>query len=79
MGLPILDRITPLFVLYMEESNFSFRYVRLCDLDIPREKWLFFAHSGDLNQTPHSLTSDLVSTVCQVFFGVSRLNCVNKL
>ena len=24
----------------LEESNFDFRYVRLCDLDISREKWL---------------------------------------
>ena len=24
----------------LEESNFNFRYVRLCELDIPREKWL---------------------------------------
>ena len=24
----------------LEESNFSLRYVRLCNLDIPREKWL---------------------------------------
>ena len=24
----------------LEDSNFDFRYVRLCDFDIPREKWL---------------------------------------
>ena len=24
----------------LEKSNFNFRHVRLCDLDIPREKWL---------------------------------------
>ena len=28
----------PHFIL--EDSNFYFRYVMLCDLDIPREKWL---------------------------------------
>ena len=29
----------------LEVSNFSFRYVRLCDLDIPREKWLNYLAS----------------------------------
>ena len=24
----------------LEESDFNFRYVELCDLDIPRENWL---------------------------------------
>ena len=24
----------------LEESSFNFKYVRLCDLDITREKWL---------------------------------------
>ena len=32
-----LNKLPPHYIL--EESNFSFRYVRLCDLDIPREKW----------------------------------------
>ena len=26
--------------IYLEESSFNFRHVRLCDLDIPGEKWL---------------------------------------
>ena len=41
----------------MEESNFNFRYVRLCYLDVPREKMTqLFANSGDPD---HSVASDL--------------------
>ena len=43
----------------LEESNFNFRYFRLFDLDIPREKWLnYFANSGP-DRMPHSVASDL--------------------
>ena len=35
------------------ENSKIFRYVRTCDLDISREKWLnYFANSGDTYQTP---------------------------
>ena len=34
----MLNRLAPHYIL--EESNFNLRYVRLCDLHIPREKWL---------------------------------------
>ena len=33
-----LNKLSPHYV--MEEFSFSFGYFRLCDLDIPREKWL---------------------------------------
>ena len=26
--------------MILEDPNFDFRYIRLCDLDIPRENWL---------------------------------------
>ena len=31
----------------LEESNFNFRYVGLCDLDIPGEKWLTYLQTVD--------------------------------
>ena len=43
----------------LEESNFNFRYLRLCDLYNPREKWLNYASNGDPDQTPRSAASDL--------------------
>ena len=44
----------------LEDSNFNFRYVRLCDLDIPREKMVeLFANSADPDQMQHSAASDL--------------------
>ena len=33
-----LNELRPLYI--MEDSDFDFRYLRLFDLDIPREKWL---------------------------------------
>ena len=39
------EKTSPHYIF--EEWNFSFRYVRLCDLDIPREKWLeYYVESG---------------------------------
>ena len=32
----------------LEFSNFSCTYVRLCDLDIPREKWLNYLQTVDI-------------------------------
>ena len=44
----------------LEESYFDFRYARLYDLDIPREKMVeLFVNSGDPDQTLHSAASDL--------------------
>ena len=59
----------------MEESTFSFRYMRLCDLDISREKWLnFFANNGNPDQRPHSVVSDLgPHYLPMAYLGVSRL------
>ena len=36
----------------MEESNFNFGYVKLCDLDNPKEIAKLFANSGNPDQTP---------------------------
>ena len=47
-------------IYILEESNFNFKYVRICDYDIPRKKIAIIvaANNGDPDQTPHS---DLVS------------------
>ena len=52
----------------MEECNFSFWYVRLCDLNIPRENVKIFENSGDpyLHCLPITL------------FGISRIKWVKK-
>ena len=43
----------------LEDSNFDLGYVRLCELDTPREKMVeLFANSGDPDQTPRSTASD---------------------
>ena len=46
---------SPLYIL--EYANFNFRYVRLCDLDILREKKMvvLFANRGDPDQIPIDL------------------------
>ena len=55
----------------LEDSNFDLMYVRLCDIDIPGKKMVeLFANSGDHDQTPHSVASDLVCTVCKVPFRI---------
>ena len=56
----------------LEESSFNFRYVGLCDLDTPREKWLNYLKTVetlpdlDLHCLPITLS------------GVSRQQWVNK-
>ena len=51
---PILDWINSAHYI-LEESNFNIgTYVRLCDLDIPREKWLNHMYV----QTVDTLTSE---------------------
>ena len=76
----ILDEITPLHYM-LEESNFSFGYVRLCDLDIPRAKMAkLFANSGDLNQTPRSVVSNLdLHCLPITLLKVFRLKWFNRL
>ena len=48
-----LNKLSPHYIL--EESNFNFKYVRLCEADIPREKWLNYLQTGD----PDPVASDL--------------------
>ena len=43
----------------LEESNFHFKYVRLCDLDITREKWLNNWQTVETLMMLHSGASDL--------------------
>ena len=63
----------------LEESNFNFRYVRQCDLDILKEKMAkLLANSGDPDQTPHSAASELgLHCLPITLLGVSRLQWVN--
>ena len=51
----------------LEESIFNFRYVRLYDVDILKEKMVdLFANSGDPDQMLHSEHLIWVCTVCQL-------------
>ena len=54
------------FYARMEASTFNFRYVRLCDLDIPTEKWL--------NYLP---TVETLICLPITLLGVSRLQWIN--
>ena len=54
---PLLNK-TPL--KHWKRLFFNFKYVRLCDLDIPREKMVkIFVYRGDPDQTLHSSASNL--------------------
>ena len=66
-------RNSPYYIL--EESNVDFRYVRLCDLDIPREKCLNYLQIvEDPGQTPRSAASDLgLHCLPVILTRVSRL------
>ena len=50
----------------LDESNVNFGYVKLYDIDIPKEKWLNYLQtvetlsSEDPDQTPPFAASDLV-------------------
>ena len=56
----------------MEDSIINFRYIRLCELHILREK--LFANSQDPDQMPHSAASDLgLHCLPIILLGVSRL------
>ena len=55
---PVYTEWTPPHYI-QEDSNFNFRYVRLCNLDIPRQKMVeLSANSGDPDQMPHSAAPD---------------------
>ena len=49
-----------LYIGRLEESNFNFSCVRLCNLDSPRQKWLNYLRSVENpDQTLHSAAFDL--------------------
>ena len=61
----------------LEDSNFGFRYVRLCDLDIPWENWLNYL------QTVETLIRCCIWSGSTLFanypfLGVSRLQWANN-
>ena len=65
----------------LEESNcnFRYRYVRLCDSDIPGEKWLNNLQTVETGQVPQNVASDLgLHCLPITLLGVSRLKWVNK-
>ena len=73
-------RLNRRFLYILEESNFNFRYVRLWDLDIIRREKMaqLFANSGDPDQTPRSVASDLGLHCLRItLLRVSRLQWVN--
>ena len=60
-------------------TNFHFRYVGLCYLDIPREKWLKYLQTGDPDQMPHSVVSDLdLHCLPLTLLEISRLQWVKN-
>ena len=63
----------------LEDSNFDFRYVRLCDLDIPREKWLNYLQTVETMIRRRVLRRLIwVCTVCQSpFKGSPDYNGLN--
>ena len=66
-----LKKISPNYIL--EESNFNFRYVWLCDQNIPREKWLNYLQTVKTlirRRIPWHLI--WVSTVYQLSFWVHQ-------
>ena len=72
------EQTLPRYIL--EESNFNFRYVRLWDLHIPREKWLNYLQTVETLIRRRVLRRLIwVCTVCQLpFYGspdTDRLNC----
>ena len=56
----------------LEKTNFNFRYVRLCDSDIPIEKWQNYLQKVEI-----LITADL-GLHCTLF-GVSRLKLVDTV
>ena len=58
----------------MEDSNYDFRYVRLCDLEIPKENGLNYLQIVETpDQMQHSAASDLgLHCLPNTLLGVSR-------
>ena len=53
----------------LEDSNFSFGYIKLCDLDITREKWLNYLQTVETLIRYHVLRHLIwVYTVCHLLF-----------
>ena len=53
----------------LEDSNLKFRYVRLCNLNIPRKKWLNYLQTVETLIRCHILRHLFgVCTVCQLLF-----------
>ena len=71
-----LNKLPQLYIL--NESNFNFRYVRLCDLVFLEKTAKLFANSGDTDQTPRIAASDLGLRCLPVtLLEASRLKWVN--
>ena len=55
--------------LILEDCNFNFRYVQLCDVDIPREKWLNYLQAMETLIRHRILRHQIwVYTICQLPF-----------
>ena len=52
-----LTHCPPHYIL--EDSNFDFRYVRLCDIDILREKWLNYLQTVETLIRRHILQTTM--------------------
>ena len=69
------QELCPHYIL--EVSNFDFRYIRLCDLDIPKEKGLNYLQTMATLIKLHSTASDLHLYCLPITLsGVSRLQWV---
>ena len=67
------EQTLPQYIL--EESNFNFRYTRLWDLHIPREKWLNYLQTVETLIRRHVRHLIWVCTVCQLpFYGPPDYN-----
>ena len=68
------EKTLPHYIL--EESNFNFRYIRLWDLHIPREKWLNYLQTVETLIRRRILRRLIwVCTVCQLpFYGSPNYN-----
>ena len=65
-------------MLCIRGSNFHFRYVKLCDLDIPREKWFNYLQTVDTLIRCHFLRHLIwVCSLPITLLGVSRLQWDN--
>ena len=72
----VLNRLSHII---LERYNFNFRYIRLWDLHIPREKWLNYLQTVE-TLIRHRILRHLiwVCTVCQLpFYGSLNYNGLN--